>query len=891
MFPGLEGCGGIEDVGCGLRWESDVLAGEVARRAAILARRGVRPGTVVAISHSGSAYFFADLLAVWSVGAAAACLDGALTDRELENVLGFLKPAILLVDRSKTSSPAVKTSPAAGIPILEMVQERRTGGPAAEASAAATDHDPEAPALILFTSGTTGTPKGVVLTYRAVQMRIAFNVAAIGRPALRRTLVTLPTHFGHGLIGNALTPLMNGGDIVLYAPGALGGEDLGRVIDRHGITFLSSVPALWNMALRRGAPPAGGSLLRVHVGSAPLSAKLWSQIAEWSRAEVVNCLGMTETANWIAGASSRADGIVDGLVGKPWGGEAGVLDGHGAIKPTGAGEIVVRSPCVTAGYFNRPDLTAAVMVDGWFRTGDSGAVDELGRIRLTGRIKDEINRAGFKVQPAEIDLVIEAHPAVAEACVFGIPDPVSGEVVGAAVRLVDRAAADAGSLDAWCGERLRRVAVPERWFIVDVIPRNVRGKVNRDAVRRQLTETAGMAADGETRLAAVPAGGALRRANIGRAGGAVERAWTSVLGRRSFRNDMPWDKAGGDSLGAMRLWLQIEQQLAMALPLDRLKFNITPSELIALIEKLVETAGQGAEIVSLHTQPPPVFLMPPAHGDTPALAQFRAAFNTGVRFEVIRYPALEEFLDGGAGFDLLVDAAVAQIRARGRRDAYYLAGYSFGGYVAWEVARRLRGSGHEIRFLGLIDAQLVRVPRERWNILQKALRCVQKIFHPRQDKATRRTLLAAVRASGASAWGAWLAAVEDVRASTVRTLTRRCPWPLLRRVDRIAGALPGAAAVGFRWELMAQLRGDALKPQAIRPLDVAATLFRSEELLDSNPDYGWGSICSQLKVVLVPGDHLSLFEAGNREMFCSLFAQSVEAARAAAPAAMSKTGS
>jgi hypothetical protein len=110
------------------------------------------------------------------------------------------------------------------------------------------------------------------------------------------------------------------------------------------------------------------------------------------------------------------------------------------------------------------------------------------------------------------------------------------------------------------------------------------------------------------------------------------------------------------------------------------------------------------------------------------------------------------------------------------------------------------------------------------------------------------------------------------------TLAQRCPWPLLRRIDRFARTLPGAAAVRFRWELVAQLRTTAFKPQMIRPLDVAATLFRSEERLDTTRDYGWGRMSRQLVVLPVPGSHLTLFDPGNREMLCSLFIQSVEAA-------------
>jgi acyl-CoA synthetase (AMP-forming)/AMP-acid ligase II len=123
-------------------------------------------------------------------------------------------------------------------------------------------------------------------------------------------------------------------------------------------------------------------------------------------------------ANWIAGASSRADGIVDGSVGKPWGGVAAVINDNGDIQPSGEGEIVVRSPALMSGYLGRPDLTAAVVRNGWYHTGDRGVIDANGQIRLTGRIKDEINSAGFKVQRAESDALLQPRPADADASVF-----------------------------------------------------------------------------------------------------------------------------------------------------------------------------------------------------------------------------------------------------------------------------------------------------------------------------------------------------------------------------------------------------------------------------------------------------------------------------------------
>jgi acyl-CoA synthetase (AMP-forming)/AMP-acid ligase II len=467
------GC--IEDVALGLKWTSTRFASEVLNRATALTAANVKPRSTVVVAHSGSARFFADLFAVWTLGCTAACIDPALTANEVETLIEFLEPSAVLVDQAPFGARIAA-------PVLQLANV-----PAATTSIPDPASELNRSALILFTSGTTGHPKGVVLSFRALQNRIAFNKAAIGAASRMKTLITLPTSFGHGLIGNALTPLLSGGDIVLHPIGLSLAQDLGRIIEQHRIGFLSSVPSFWRMALKFSNAPAEGTLTRVHVGSAPLSAELWARVVEWSQADVVNCYGVTELANWVAGASSRVDGIGDGLVGKPWGGEAAIKDSMGALRHVGEGELLVKSPSVMSGYLRRPDLTAAVLVDGWYHTGDTGHIDERGLITLTGRIKDEINRAGFKVQPSEIDALLETHPAVSEACVFGIADTVSGEIVAAAVRLEPGENITAETLNDWCATRLRREAIPERWFMVDKLPLNDRGKINRDAVRRLLT--------------------------------------------------------------------------------------------------------------------------------------------------------------------------------------------------------------------------------------------------------------------------------------------------------------------------------------------------------------------------------------------------------------------
>jgi acyl-coenzyme A synthetase/AMP-(fatty) acid ligase len=467
--------GSIHDLKLQLRWTAADLASQVLKRTTVLAAARIKLGSIIIIAHSGSAHFFADLFAVWSLGCTAACIDPGFTENEVKRLIDFVEPSAILIGAD------LPIGDAAGTPIFDLAGFSSSGE-----SIVLPDHDSTRPALILFTSGTTGHPKGVVLTFHALMKRIALNRAAMGAACQMRALVTLPTSFGHGLIGNALTPLLSGGEIILHPPGLVLAQHLGHTIDRYQVGFLSSVPSFWRMVLKFSDAPVRGELVRVHVGSAPLSARLWSEIAEWSGAEVVNCYGITELANWVAGASSRVQRPADGLVGKPWGGTVAVKDASGDIREHGEGEVLVNSPSAMAGYLRRPDLTRNTFIDGWYCTGDVGHIDQYGSITLTGRIKDEINRAGRKVQPAELDALLEDHPAIAEACVFGINDLASGEIVAAAVRLRPGHDLSMESLRQWCAARVHREAVPERWFVVDEIQKNERGKLYRTAMRKSL---------------------------------------------------------------------------------------------------------------------------------------------------------------------------------------------------------------------------------------------------------------------------------------------------------------------------------------------------------------------------------------------------------------------
>jgi acyl-CoA synthetase (AMP-forming)/AMP-acid ligase II len=453
-FTGMLPAGAaLVDVRAGTTLDAEGIRERVKDRAAELSRFGVVPGARAVVAETDPLGYLVAIFACWEIGLIAVAVNPGLRPDECENVV-------------QTTGASLWIGPQRANQVMAGT---------AEPSPLRLDD----PSLILMTSGTTGRPKGIVHSVRSLFARASLNIAEIGPQVLRETLCVLPVFFGHGLIGNVLTPLLAGGRVHLWPSPALNElVGLADYLDAHRISFMSSVPSFWKLALRVSGRPQP-VLERVHVGSAPLSIEHWRAVAEWcGTRRVFNMFGMTETANWIGGGSLDEAEARDGYVGRLWGGSVAIAAGAG-----GRGEVLVQSPSMMLGYWQRPDLDEAAFADGWFRTGDIGELDSHGNLILVGRSKSEINRGGIKIQAEEVDMLLERHAAVAEACAFGIPDAIAGEAVAAAIVLADGATFDPEALKAWCRERARDEAVPSRLFAVAAIPRNDRGKIVRADVR------------------------------------------------------------------------------------------------------------------------------------------------------------------------------------------------------------------------------------------------------------------------------------------------------------------------------------------------------------------------------------------------------------------------
>lgn len=477
--------GNLAEPVSGRNWNGEDIRREVARRIARFQRHGLAPGDRVFLPFGNRLEFFAELLAVWRLGACAVPIDSRLTPFEMNALITAASPRLAVVDDA-TDPAVVAALAAAGVGVADTTD---TGSEEAAAGLSRLDDD----ALILFTSGSTGAPKGVVHTHRSLRARWMSLRDHLGVEPFARTLCLLPTHFGHGLICNCLFPWLSGQDLFItppFRPEII--MRLGPLLDEHRITFMSSVPSVWRLALKLSRPPSAGTLQRVHCGSAPLSAHVWGEIRDWTGTrQVCNAYGITETGSWVAGLSDADCAAEDGLIGEGWGAVIKVLraadtsaplDADAECAPGEQGFVWLNTPALMKGYFQRDDLTEQAVIDGWFLTGDIGLIDDRGRLVLRGRERDEINKGGMKIYPADVDAVVERFEEASDVCTFAVDDEIYGQTVGIAVVLRKRDDETVRALHRWMTEHLAEHKLPSRWWIVEEIPRTSRGKINRDVV-------------------------------------------------------------------------------------------------------------------------------------------------------------------------------------------------------------------------------------------------------------------------------------------------------------------------------------------------------------------------------------------------------------------------
>jgi malonyl-CoA/methylmalonyl-CoA synthetase len=424
---------------------------------------------------------------VWRAGGVAVPLCASHPQPELEYVVDDSAPEVLvaLADWLGRLGPIAEDR---GLR-LTTCEELLAGGSVA-AEPELPDIEPDRRAMIVYTSGTTSRPKGVVSTHRTIQAQIESLVEAWEWRPDDRILLTLPLHHVHGII-NVLSCALWSGACCEMMPGFDADDVWGR-IEGSDMSLFMAVPTIyaklvtaWENASpeRRRSYSLACSGLRLMVsGSAALPIPLFERWWEITGHLLLERYGMTEIG--MALSNPLHGRRLPGHVGLPLPGvEVRRVSETGEEVPAEEpGEIEVRGPGVFREYWRQPEATREAFRGDWFRTGDVAVVEE-GSYRILGRQSvDIIKTGGFKVSALEIEAVLLEHPSIRECAVVGLPDPEWGERVGAAVVLGDQAALALEELRPWTKERLAGYKVPSRLLVVETLPRNAMGKVNKPAL-------------------------------------------------------------------------------------------------------------------------------------------------------------------------------------------------------------------------------------------------------------------------------------------------------------------------------------------------------------------------------------------------------------------------
>lgn len=470
------------------------------RLAAALRKNGVCRGDRVAFIGFNQPAFFETMFAAARLGAIFVPLNFRLTGPELDYIINDAGVHTIVADG--THRPLIESvraklpcrhflsadKDADGWPSLETFTARVT--PLKEGEPIGTDEV----AVIMYTSGTTGRPKGAMLTHDNIWWNNSMGLLTVDTHETDVTLVVAPLFHIGGLNVTTLAAFQKGAEVILHR-----GFDANRWIEdvqKYKVTSAFAVPAMLLMVSQNPAFASAdlSSLRTIMCGGAPVPEPLLHLYAK--RGVPVNQgYGLTETAPMVTFLTSEWGAKKLGSAGKAgFFIDVALVDAEGKFlqTPGARGEVVCKGPNIMKGYWNKPEATAAAIDSaGWFHTGDVGYFDEDGFLFICDRVKDMIITGGENVYPAEVEAVLYAHPAIAEVAVLGQPDEKWGEAVVAVAALKPGQTLTLEVLRGWASERLAKYKLPSRLETVDALPRNPAGKVLKFELRDRFVKAKG----------------------------------------------------------------------------------------------------------------------------------------------------------------------------------------------------------------------------------------------------------------------------------------------------------------------------------------------------------------------------------------------------------------
>jgi long-chain acyl-CoA synthetase len=458
-----------------------------------LASLGLEPGDRVGIVAANNWYFVVSYLAALGAGLVAVPLNPSSPVPEVQRQLAAIGARAVIA--GPTAKGVIGMLDRSALPMLEHIVASQLGEIAgalpiddlvAHDPSPVVDRQPDDLAVLIFTSGTAGSPKAAMLTHGNLLSNLEQCQAHPGRQQGADDVVfgVLPFFHIFGLNVVLGLSLLAGSTVLLVE--RFDPQSAIESIRTHGITVISGAPAMWSAwASLPGTRPGDLATVRVGTsGAAKLDPQVRRAIQERFGVEIMEGYGLTEASPVVTSGTGYT--APEGSIGVPLRGlQLRLVDAGGDDALVGdPGEIWVHGPNVFAGYWEDPEATAgAITADGWLRTGDVAVVDDDGFLFLVDRVKDLIIVSGFNVYPAEVEEVLALHKDVAQAAVVGVPHPHSGEAVKAYVVTVDGASVEEDELIQHCEAHLARYKCPQKVMFVEEIPQGAAGKVLRKELR------------------------------------------------------------------------------------------------------------------------------------------------------------------------------------------------------------------------------------------------------------------------------------------------------------------------------------------------------------------------------------------------------------------------
>ena len=483
-------------------WTWAQFSHRVQAAAGALAARGVQHGDRVLLHARNSNAVLETMFASWMLGAVWVPTNFRLTPPEVAYLASSSGATVHIFDSAfpahaaaaKAENPACKLEISIGPGVLEWDTLATHGAPLTRAADVACDH----PAWFFYTSGTTGRPKAGVLTHGQMEYVVCNHLCDLMPATTENDVSLVVAPLSHGAGVHALPQVARGAATVLLSGERLDCEEAWRLVERHRVTNMFTVPTILTMLTRHAAVDRYDhtSLRYIIYAGAPMYRADQVHALRKLGNVLVQYFGMGEVTGNITVLPRELHSIEDaemkvGSCGFPRTGmEVAILDLDGNPVPPGTtGEICVRGPGVFAGYHNNQDATAQAMRFGWFHTGDLGHMDEQGFVFITGRASDMYISGGSNVYPREIEEALLLHPSVAEVCVVGMPDARWGESGVAVLVAAANAEIDERALLAHLDGRLAKYKWPARFVVWPELPKSGYGKVTKRDVKQRLEQT------------------------------------------------------------------------------------------------------------------------------------------------------------------------------------------------------------------------------------------------------------------------------------------------------------------------------------------------------------------------------------------------------------------